>query len=58
MNLSGVALTATAAVPVPGGAAGGGSFFKSTAGIVLLAAVGVGATVGIVLATRDSSPSK
>jgi hypothetical protein len=58
-TLTGVAVTAPAAAKQPGAAAaGGGSFFTSTAGIVLLAAIGAGLVTGVVLATRDDSPSK
>ena len=39
-------------------AVGIGAFFASTAGIVILAAAGAGATIGIVYATRPASPSK
>jgi len=58
MTVSGVMVNATAAGAAGQGAAGGGlgAFFTSTAGIVLLAAVGVGVTVAIVKAT--GSPSK
>jgi hypothetical protein len=55
--LTGVVVTASAASAAAiAGAAGAGSFFTSTGGIVLLAAVGVGVTAGIVKAT--GSPSK
>ena len=58
-TLTGVAVTAPAAAKQAGAAAaGGGSFFTSTAGIVLLAAIGAGLVTGIVLSTRDDSPSK
>ena len=59
-SMTGVAVTAPAA-PKQAGApavAGGGSFFTSTTGIILLAAIGAGVVAGIVVATRDSSPSK
>jgi hypothetical protein len=58
--MTGVAVTAPAAAKQAGAAAGagGGSFFTSTTGIVLLAAIGAGVIAGVVVATRDSSPSK
>ena len=34
------------------------SFFTSTTGIILLAAIGAGVVAGVIVATRDSSPSK
>jgi len=57
-SMTGVAVTAPAAPKKAGAAAGGGSFFTSTTGIILLAAIGAGVVAGIVVATRDSSPSK
>jgi len=60
MVISGVALTATAATAagLAGAAAAGGlgSFFSSTAGILLIAGAGAGITAGVITAT--GSPSK
>ena len=62
MTISGIALTASAAAAGAAGAAaaagGIGSFFTSTAGIVLLAAAGAGATAGIIVATGQASPTR
>jgi len=57
MSITGVAITSSGAQGTQ--AAGGGSFFKSTAGIILLVAAGVGTTIAIIVATRgEESPSK
>jgi hypothetical protein len=57
--MTGVAVTAPADAQAKAGAvAGGGSFFTSTTGIILLAAIGAGVVAGVIVATRDSSPSK
>jgi hypothetical protein len=54
--ITGVTVTASAASAAAiGAAAGTGSFFTSTAGIVLIAAAGVGATAAIVRATGSAS---
>ncbi len=60
MSVTGVALTAAAGKAGLGavGATGAGHFFTSTGGIVLLAAVGAGAVVGIVEATKTTSASQ
>ena len=60
VHLTGVALTAAAGKAGLGavGATGAGHFFTSTGGIVLLAAVGAGAVVGIVEATKTTSASQ
>lgn len=58
--VSGVAVTATAAGAAAAAAAAGGlgAFFASTAGIVLLAAVGVGITAAAIAAGPPASPSR
>jgi hypothetical protein len=38
--------------------AGGGAFFASTAGILLLVGLGAGVTAGVIAATNDASPSR
>jgi hypothetical protein len=60
MNVSGVALTASSGKAGVGAvaSAGAGHFFKSTAGILLLAAAGGVAVAGIVGASTDKSPSR
>jgi hypothetical protein len=60
-SMTGVAVTAPGDAKQAGAAAAGaagGSFFTSTTGIILLAAIGAGVVAGVVVATRDSSPSK
>lgn len=58
MSLGGVAITAGGAQGTQA-AGGAGAFFKSTAGILLLVAAGVGTTIAIIVATRgEESPSK
>jgi hypothetical protein len=60
MSVTGVALTAAVGKAGVGavGATGAAHFFTSTGGIVLLAAVGTVAVVGIVAATRTTSASQ
>ena len=59
-TVTGVAVTAPADVTAQAGAAAaaGGSFWASTGGIVLLAAIGAGVVAGVWVATDDDSPSK
>jgi len=56
------ALTADGAVTgliaVLTASAAGGAFFASTAGILLLVAIGAGVTAGVIAATGDASPSR
>jgi hypothetical protein len=59
-SVTGVALTAAVGKAGVGAVAatGGGHFFTSTGGIVLLAAVGAGVVAGVYFATRTTSASQ
>jgi hypothetical protein len=61
-GVAGIAVTAERAcagvLPPAAMTNGGDGFFTSTAGIVLLAAVASGVTVGVIAARGDSSPSR
>jgi hypothetical protein len=58
--VSGVAVAGSAlgALGAAGAAAAGGAFFASTAGIVVITAVGAGVAGGIYAATNNASPSR
>ena len=59
MAATGVGVSASAAAIGAAGAAVGGSFFTSTAGIITMAAIGTGIVAGAVIAADDdASPSQ